>query len=208
MGEMYRVWAAGQGKDETAHRFYAAQRLPGMIDIKALLAQMVIFGRLLHQQGNDTMIRRSMMRVALWSLAALVLLAAAGFLWLRQSPYWAGITLFSESHRVENFRDMGRVFPARAVARGETVWTFDHAPHLQPGDNPLGDWTFGYGYQWWIPEDPQGDFTAIGVWGQYVYVDPVREVVIVKTSADPEFDDNDHETIAAFRAIARAVAGE
>jgi hypothetical protein len=32
--------------------------------------------------------------------------------------------------------------------------------------------------------------------------------VIVKTSADPLFDDNDHESAAAFRAIARAVAGE
>jgi len=427
-----------------------------MIDIKALPAQMVVVMRLLHQQGDAVMIRRRLMRVAFWSLAALVLLAAAGFLWLRNSPYWAGITLFSESHRVENFRDMGRVFPARAVARGETVWTFEHAPrplpetytfdsqdhslaafldrtqttgllvvhrgaitheeyrlgadetspftswsvaksvlsaligiaveeghiasirdpigqyvpalagsvyadvsiedaltmssgmafdedydnpfsdinmlvwramamgqpveetlagrnrlrdpgtfndyissdsmalglvleaatgvpvaeylasrlwgpmgaeagatwstdrtgrefahcclnailrdfarfgrlyldggardgqqivpadwvhasvnptdaHLQPGQNPASSWTFGYGYQWWIPEDPQGDFTAIGVWGQYVYVDPAREVVIVKTSADPEFDDNDHETIAAFRAIACAVAGE
>lgn len=79
------------------------------------------------------------------------------------------------------------------------------APHLQPGQNPLSDWTFGYGYKWWIPEDPQGDFTAIGIYGQYVYVDPAREVVIVKTSADPDFEDNDHETIAAFRAIARAL---
>ncbi|MCC5974569.1 MAG: serine hydrolase [Rubellimicrobium sp.] len=84
------------------------------------------------------MIRRRLIRVAVWSLAALVLLAAAGFLWLRQSPYWAGITLFSESHRVENFRDMGRVFPARTVPRGETVWAFDHAPQ------PLPDtYTFG-----------------------------------------------------------------
>ena len=82
------------------------------------------------------------------------------------------------------------------------------APHLQPGDNPASFWTFGYGYQWWIPENPQGDFLAIGIWGQYVYVDPVREVVIVKTSADPLFDDRDHETVAAFRAIARAVAGD
>ena len=82
------------------------------------------------------------------------------------------------------------------------------APHLQPGDNPASFWTFGYGYQWWIPEDPQGDFLAIGVWGQYIYVDPSRDVVIVKTSADPLFDDNDHESVAAFRAIARAVAGD
>ena len=80
------------------------------------------------------------------------------------------------------------------------------AAHLQPGDNPASFWSFGYGYKWWIPEDPQGDYLAIGVWGQYIYVDPAREVVIVKTSADPLFDDNDHESVAAFRAIARAAA--
>jgi hypothetical protein len=74
------------------------------------------------------------------------------------------------------------------------------------GREPGLSWTFGYGYKWWIPEDPQGDFLAIGVWGQYIYIDPAREVIIVKTSADPDFDDNDHESVAAFRAIARAVA--
>ncbi|WFE75199.1 serine hydrolase [Roseinatronobacter sp. S2] len=401
------------------------------------------------------MLLRKITWIILWTLATLAIVIAAAFLWLRLSPYWAGITLFSESHRVENFRDMGRVFPARAVARGDTVWAFDHAPqplpetytfdgqarsltafldrtettgllvvrrgaitheeywlgadaaslftswsvaksvlsaligiaveeghiasirdpisqyvpalegsgygavpiedaltmssgvefnedydnprsdinmlfiramamgqpveetlkglgrlrdpgifndyvssdsmalglvleaatgmpvaeylasrlwgpmggeadaswstdrtgrefalcclnatlrdyarfgrlyleggvrdgrqivpadwvhasvnptaaHLQPGQNPASSWTFGYGYQWWIPEDPQGDFVAIGVWGQYIYVDPIREVVIVKVSADPDFDDNDHETIATFRAIARAAAG-
>ncbi|MCH8530931.1 MAG: beta-lactamase family protein [Saccharospirillum sp.] len=78
------------------------------------------------------------------------------------------------------------------------------AAHLQPGDNPDSSWTFGYGYQWWLPEEPQGDFLAIGVWGQYIYVHPEHEVVIVKTSADPNFDDNDHESVAVFRAIAEA----
>lgn len=402
------------------------------------------------------MLARRLTRFALWTVTTLVVLAIAGFLWLRQSPYWAGITLFSESQRVENFRDMGRVFPARIVERGNSVWAFDHTPqslpetyvfngaqrdlgafldrtettgllvvhqgaitheeyrqgadaaspftswsmaksflsaligiavdeghidsvrdpigayvpalagsgyadvsiedaltmssgvgfdedydnplsdinmlfiramamatpveeiiagleqvrdpgtfndyvssdsmalglvlqaatgmrvadylssrlwgpmgaeadaswstdrtgrefalcclnatlrdyarfgrlyleggardghqivpagwvaasvtpegaHLQPGDNPASSWTFGYGYKWWLPEDPQGDFTAIGVWGQYIYVDPARAVVIVKTSADPHFDDNDHESISAFRAIARAVTGD
>lgn len=100
-------------------------------------------------------------------------------------------------------REGVQVVPADWVQASVTP----EAAHLQPGDNPASDWTFGYGYKWWIPEDPQGDFTAIGVWGQYIYIDPVREVVIVKTSADPEFDDNDHESIAAFRAIAVAAAG-
>ncbi|WP_151704237.1 serine hydrolase domain-containing protein [Nitrincola alkalilacustris] len=79
------------------------------------------------------------------------------------------------------------------------------APHLQPGENPDSSWTFGYGYKWWVPEEPQGDFLAIGVWGQYIYVHPEHEVVIVKTSADPNFDANDHESVAFFRAIAGVI---
>ena len=99
-------------------------------------------------------------------------------------------------------RDDTQIIPSEWVSAS----TNPTAPHLLPGPNPASFWTFGYGYQWWIPEDPQGDFLAIGIWGQYLYVDPTRGVVIVKTSADPAFDDNDHESVAAFRAIARAMA--
>lgn len=100
-------------------------------------------------------------------------------------------------------REGRQIVPATWVAASVNP----SAPHLQPGENPASSWTFGYGYQWWIPDDPQGDFVAIGAWGQYVYIDPVREVVIVKTSADPNFNHHDHETVAVLRAIARAAAG-
>ncbi len=98
-------------------------------------------------------------------------------------------------------RDGKQIVPAEWVSASVRPT----AAHLQPGDNPASFWTFGYGYQWWIPENPRGDFLAIGIWGQYIYVDPTLGIVIVKTSADPFFDDNDHETVAAFRAIAASV---
>lgn len=63
-------------------------------------------------------------------------------------------------------------------------------------------WDIGYGYQWWVPGGAEGEFTALGIYGQYIYVNPAREIVIVKTSADPSFDENDMETIAVFRAMA------
>ncbi len=95
-----------------------------------------------------------------------------------------------------------QIVPADWIAAS----TAPSAPHLEPGDNPDSFWTFGYGYHWWVPEDPQGDYLAIGIWGQYIYIDAVRDVIIVKTSADPDFDDRDHESVAVFRAIAQAVA--
>jgi len=63
-------------------------------------------------------------------------------------------------------------------------------PHLLPGKHDHCDFAPGYGYQWWIPEKPQGDFYACGIQGQYIYVHPSKNVVIVKTSADPNWTAN------------------
>ena len=80
------------------------------------------------------------------------------------------------------------------------------APHLQPGPNDLSNTDFGYGYQWWIPPDPEGDFLAIGIYNQYIYIHPRHRTVIVKSSAYPYYDRDGEErtleAIAAFRAIA------
>jgi CubicO group peptidase (beta-lactamase class C family) len=63
---------------------------------------------------------------------------------------------------------------------------------------------FGYGYQWWVPDEGEADFLAMGIWGQFVYVHPEHRIVIVKTSTDPGYAGRERETVAAFRAIARA----
>jgi len=107
--------------------------------------------------------------------------------------------LYLNGGRRSDRPEYGEIIPAR--------WVHDSVnpteAHLQPGENPDSFWTFGYGYQWWIPEDPDGEFAAIGIWGQYIYVYPRYRTVIVKTSTDYYFDTRDHETIEVFRAIAR-----
>ncbi|MEI2277383.1 beta-lactamase family protein [Paenarthrobacter ilicis] len=85
------------------------------------------------------------------------------------------------------------------------------APHLQPGAVIVGGEPFpwGYGYQWWLMPGDRGDFSANGVYNQYIYVDPGTETTIVMNSAtrlygstnDPEIN-KDIETLAMFRAIA------
>ena len=84
------------------------------------------------------------------------------------------------------------------------------APHLMPGkDNPNSGWPMGYGYQWWIPENPEGDFTAIGIYGQFIYVHPKYNVVIAKTSAYVDYnntgDEMEFESMEAFRAISKGL---
>lgn len=86
------------------------------------------------------------------------------------------------------------------------------APHLQPGERSSSYWVLGYGYQWWVPLRPEGDFLAIGIYGQFIYVHPVYRVVIAKSSAykDYKIDGKDKhlQTIEMFRAIARRLADE
>ncbi|MFK7915340.1 MAG: serine hydrolase domain-containing protein [Pseudomonadales bacterium] len=84
-------------------------------------------------------------------------------------------------------------------------------PHLQAEQVEVGGLKFGigYGYQWWIPKGDRGEFTGIGIYNQFVYVDPSRALTIVKLTANPVYgspaDDHTSElqTIELLRAIAR-----
>lgn len=105
---------------------------------------------------------------------------------------------FGRLYLSEGQRDGEQIIPAEWVARSVNPQEL----HLQPGDNARSDWPLGYGYQWWILGQPHGDFAAIGIWGQYIYVHPGHGVVIAKTSADPNFEARDHETITVLRALA------
>ncbi|MEH3039188.1 MAG: serine hydrolase [Sphingomonas paucimobilis] len=61
----------------------------------------------------------------------------------------------------------------------------------------------GYGMQWWtMPNTPA--FSAIGLQGQYVFVDPATRTVVVKLSYFPPADDSASEETAAFLAAASA----
>ena len=82
-------------------------------------------------------------------------------------------------------------------------------PHLLPGDNPLSDYPLGYGYQWWVLEGDEGEFMAIGVYNQLIYIAPESNMVIVKLSANSAYgtsEDKDMaselESIEFLRAIA------
>lgn len=73
---------------------------------------------------------------------------------------------------------------------------------------PTDPGEIGYGYQWWIPVGaPEGVFMARGVYGQYIYIDQFRDVVIVTTGADRQFREPgvNSANVAMFRAIADAL---
>ena len=63
----------------------------------------------------------------------------------------------------------------------------------------------GYGYLWWLRED--GSFSAIGIYGQAIHIDPTRDLIIVTHGAWPQATGrafSRHRT-AFFAAVAGAL---
>ena len=78
------------------------------------------------------------------------------------------------------------------------------ADYLKPTKDKLG-----YGYQIWLPPEAEaGEFFCVGVYGQYIYVNQKENIVIVKNSADRNFQDSRNskqETMAFFREITKSL---
>lgn len=103
---------------------------------------------------------------------------------------------FGNLFLLKGMRNNQQIIPKKWVEKSIQE---SHKPWL--GDQLLLS-KLGYGYQWWVPNDGENDYLALGVWGQYIYVNPKKEVVIVKTSTDPNYMKNNDATISFFRSLA------
>jgi CubicO group peptidase (beta-lactamase class C family) len=118
--------------------------------------------------------------------------------------------------RLRDFAKLGRLYLRGGDWNGKRLlpaeWipeaTRPSAPHLQPGRSPHGYGMRGYQYQWWSPSEPDGEYFAAGVWGQYVYVSEPDRLIIARTSVDPRFRAHSDESIVVFRAIRDALRAE
>jgi CubicO group peptidase (beta-lactamase class C family) len=112
--------------------------------------------------------------------------------------------------RLRDYAKIGRLLARRGDWDGRRIvseaWV-DESTRLEPVRAPgkVPDFPFGYQYLWWIPAGGRGAFMAIGVWSQYLYINPNRDLVIVKTSVDPDFMADDVEHAAFFEAIEDAL---
>lgn len=78
------------------------------------------------------------------------------------------------------------------------------AESTAPGPHAAEEGT-GYGYQWWLPPEARpGEAWARGVYGQDIWIDRARDVVIAVNSADRSFTEDGimQQNVAMFRAIA------
>ncbi|MDC0662774.1 serine hydrolase domain-containing protein [Marinobacter sp. SS21] len=119
--------------------------------------------------------------------------------------------------RTRDFARFGSLYLNQGYWNGQQIvpaqWVTDSvtpdAPHLVPGERDSADLTLGYGYQWWIPENADQEFMAIGIYDQFIYVNQKLGMVIVKNSANTRFTEDNFEsmrtTVSMFRAIAASL---
>ncbi|MFT5578420.1 MAG: CubicO group peptidase (beta-lactamase class C family) [Paraglaciecola psychrophila] len=118
-----------------------------------------------------------------------------------------------------DYAKLGELYRLKGSWQGQQIvsakWieaaTKPDAAHLMPGIDEV--YPLGYGYQWWIPESTEGEYSAIGVYNQFIYVNPSRDLVIVKLSAFSDYAQTDDpssyremETIEFFREIGQQLA--
>ena len=95
--------------------------------------------------------------------------------------------------RTRDYAKFGQLFLQGGQWEGEQLipadWVSASTQNQAPNVHPIRG--TGYGYQWWVPmpqEGPsKGDFFAVGIYGQYIYVNPTAGIVIAKNAADREF---------------------
>jgi CubicO group peptidase (beta-lactamase class C family) len=108
---------------------------------------------------------------------------------------------FGELMRLEG-RYHGRQIVPKAVVddirRGG-----DRALFAQAGYKMLPGWS--YRSMWWVSHNPHGAFTARGIHGQGIYIDPAAEIVIVRFASHPLAANANYDatSLPAYDAVAR-----
>ena len=84
---------------------------------------------------------------------------------------------------------------------GEPVVAAEWMDAAVRGHHPDGAPERGYGYQWWT--EPDGSYSAVGIFGQMVHVDPSRQLVVAQLAAWPRATSS--ELVGARRNMLEAI---
>ena len=100
-----------------------------------------------------------------------------------------------------------QVIPAEVVEgfrAGANIWAFGRSDEGQNGE-PMEGWS--YRDQWWVSHNNHGAFTALGIYGQWCYIDPAAQLVIAKHSSFTAARGRplDNDTFYAFEALAKHI---
>lgn len=97
------------------------------------------------------------------------------------------------------------------VAGGQPVLPDDWLAQATTKQADIGETGRGYGYQWWTNDD--GSYAAQGIFGQGIFIDPARRLVIASNGNWPQASDRQGGDQAArraafYRAVQAAIDAE
>ncbi|MBF9047825.1 serine hydrolase [Rhodobacterales bacterium LSUCC0031] len=108
-----------------------------------------------------------------------------------------------------DYARFGQMIAQDGVWQGQRILPEGWVAQSTQPSAPTEPGRIGYGYQWWVPVGAEpGQFMARGIYGQYLYIDQTRNVVIATNGADRGFreDGVDDGNVAIFRQIAQSLA--
>ena len=143
--------------------------------------------------------------------------------WQLESPDGTEIASSGFSATLRDYARFGQFILDDGVINGKRVlpqgWVASIADvppesHLYPGKLYDGEYDLGYHKQWWIlpkgdkatAEHGDGAFSAVGIFGQYLYINPAKKTVAVvwSTWPEPEVERSEKETFAYIGAAMKA----
>lgn len=122
--------------------------------------------------------------------------------------YGVAFVLGGLNLRTRDYARFGQMFAQGGMWNGVQILPSGWVAASTRPSAPTAPGEQQYGYQWWIePDGPEGEYFARGIYGQYIYVDTSRNVVIASNGADRDFrtEDAHQSNIKMFRAIAASM---
>lgn len=209
INKMGRVLALGGSMDDFAVALKAREREQGVARQYTSIDTHIIGMVLRAVTGKDL---PQLMAETLWSKLGVE--SDAVYL---TDGYGVAFALGGLNMRSRDYARFGQMMLNYGQANGQQIIPADWVKASTAATAPAAAQTsdhMGYGYQWWVPVNADDEFYAIGIYGQYIYVNRPARVVIVKTSAHRDFDNDgvggslvEEETVEMFRAIASGLSG-
>jgi len=201
INKMGRVLALGGSMDEFAAGLSARDRAPGeawqYVSIDTHVLGMVIRGAT-GRSIKDLMVEKL--------LTPLGLEAAPIYL---TDGYGVAFVLGGLNLRTRDYARLGQLFLQNGQWNGVQVVPKSWVQQSTVNSAPARPEGVGYGFQWWLPIDGDEDeYFARGIYGQYIYVNPAKGVVIALNSADRGFKNAgaNLQNITMFREIVAKIS--
>ena len=204
----FNAFIMGQSPDTLARAFGASGEVPGEHFHYASTNSQVLSAVARHVFGGSL---AQVVEERIWTPLGMTSDAT----WLQQVPGGRGVAVgyCCLQATSEDYARMGQFYLQDGVWNGNRLlpegWVREATRPVSPAHEAGATPAYGprgYGLHFWIPEGHDGEYFFAGVYGQYIWVDERRGVVIAQNAGDPAWNRLGAEFFSVMRAIAETVS--